>query len=356
MRWWLVSTAVIVAVSGCRNNAQLDAHLELMNAERRALEDELYELEYDYEALAQKLKDTQSDNERLRSELDEPASDFLDLSPGREADASDEMPDLDLSPPKIEPGVPSTRATEPEISYPVSVLGSSRRSPGLIRQPLDTTRPAGGSVSHIYIDPVLTRIHDFDHQPGPDGLAVVIEPRDDSGAFVPSAGAVSVVLLDYAQRRRGPAARVARWDLNVEQTREFLHDSAVRRGIHLELRWPDRPPQQARFRMDIRFTTEDGRQLETRQDISVDAEPGSLVEYITPQPASPTGPRVARGWTPRSARSTNRRVAGGQASPTMQPGPPWSLEQAAGDAIRRNDSNSTAGQRRIARPEWKPYR
>ena len=357
MRWLLVSTAVIVAMLGCRNNAQLDAHLELMNAERRALEDELYELEYDYEVTAKKLEETRRENEKLRSQADESSGDFLDLSPNREEDEAHEIPDLELSPPTIEPGVPSAQATETESSQPRSVLESSRRNPVAIRQPFETARSTSGSVSHIYIDPVLTKVRDFDSRPGHDGITVVIEPRDDTGAFVPQAGAVSVVLLDYSNRGRGHAARVARWELDINQTSQMLYDSEDRRGIHLQLEWPSQPPANGRLRMDVRFTTEDGTQLETRQDIAVAVGPGSLIESDIPQPAAAPDAQAARGWTPRSAeRPRDHGSVAGRPIATPQPGRPWSLEQAAGDAIRHDRSTPTAGQHRIARPEWKPYR
>ena len=357
MRWLLVLTAVAVAMPGCRNNAQLDAHLELMNAERRALEDELYELEYDYEAAVQKLEETRRENERLREKRNESSDDFFDLSPEGQDDSRDEVPDLELSPPMVEPGVPTTPTAESDVPQGNGLRNAFTRPPFALGQRFDS---ASRTVTHIYIDPVLTRGRDFDGRPGLDGITLVIEPRDDSGVFVPQGGAVSVVLLDYANRGSDQAARVARWDLDINQIRPVIFDSEDRKGIHLPLRWPGQPPTHSRLRMDVRFTTEDGRQLETRQDIRLTAEPSSLAKSDGPRPEGEVSQarQAARGWTPRSVK---RVKAGGgvagQPNAAPLPGPPWSLEQAAGDAIRRdmNPTDERAPQR-TARPEWKPYR
>ena len=206
MRWLLVSTAVLVAMLGCRNNAKRAAYLELMNAERRALEDELYELEYDYEATVKKLEESRRENEQLRGQQNESDNDFLDFSPGSDDRPGGGAPEFDLSPPTVEPGVPSTPHDELGNPERNGVRDESVRHPVSVHQRFDSSDSSDRPITHIYIDPGLTKGSDFDRRPGDDGITLVIEPRDDSGAFVPRTGAVSVVLLDYANRDRSDAA------------------------------------------------------------------------------------------------------------------------------------------------------
>ena len=347
MRWLLLSTVISVALLGCRNNAQLDAHLELMNAERRALEDELYELEYDYEKALKKLEKAERESAKLRDQLEGSEGDFRDLGPGGSVQ---ELPDLDLSPPTVEPGQP-TGPSEREGS---GLRNDQRWENSRHRVSLEPR--ARKRVSHLYIDPTRTGIGDFDGQPGGDGITVVIEPRDDSGRFVAQAGDVSVVLLDYAQR--GAAARVARWDVDASQVKKLVSGGG-RGGISLDLPWPNGPPELNRLRLDVRFTAPDGRQIEARQDVQPGTVSRDPATAEPPQERTAGHPRRGGGWTPRAAHRVQdsgseqiREHSVGQID-----GPPWTLENAAGDAIRRETiEDAEPSQRQATRPVWRPYR
>jgi hypothetical protein len=132
----------------------------------------------------------------------------------------------------------------------------------------------------------LTGGADFDGQPGDDGLAVVLEPRNGADQYVPQAGPVSVVVLDPA--RQGDAARVARWDFDLSATRQKLAAASPARGLKFELPWPAAPPANSHLKVFVRYETPDGRRLTTDREV-----------YLAS--ANETRP----GWTPRTGASVS---------------------------------------------------
>ena len=60
-----VCVSLCAAILGCRNNPHVTGHIEILNAEKRALEDQIYSLEYDYERKCAELKDALAEIERL---------------------------------------------------------------------------------------------------------------------------------------------------------------------------------------------------------------------------------------------------------------------------------------------------
>jgi hypothetical protein len=69
----LVAFVCCCALVGCKNDPYLDTHIEMMNAERRALEDQLYDLEYDYERKVRELEAAQAELQALRGGSVEPS-------------------------------------------------------------------------------------------------------------------------------------------------------------------------------------------------------------------------------------------------------------------------------------------
>lgn len=299
MRWIFVVIIGCGALSGCSQKPYLDASLEVMNAERRGLEDRLYDLEYEYEATVEKLENYRIENEELKRQLAGRGSDPEPLPTTPEFDEDDltpriEVPDLGAS------AGPSSEST---VAAPMPMLTSAR---------------ATGEIRRIEIDPRRLSGVDFDEQPGDDGITITIEPRDAGNHLVRTAGPIHVVVLDYALRGEGNRAVVAEWKLTEAEVTRFLQDSPEDQGIQLHLLWPEDPPEHARLRVNVRFTTQDGRRLDTRRDVTVNL-PSQLSNL----------------WTPRAEQPT-ARVVGHTESPAAEVS---SQPPAPAD-----------------RPEWKPYR
>lgn len=252
----------------------MDTYLDMLNAEKRALEDRVYELEYDYE---QALKELEEYRTRKNREGDEHKADASEP-----IDEPDFLPNIEL-PPGLDAGsgesdVPSAAAGTR------SVLGV--RSVGRDIGQRTDSEPLGAElderIDYVYINPRLTGGEDFDQRPGDDGLAVMIEPRNKDGLFVPKPATVTIVLLDPA--KNGDAARYARWEFDQEVAEEVLHTDSLDRGLLFRIPWSGKPPDSERLHLFVRYHTADGRKLEADRLITI----------------RPPG-RVARGWTPRTS-------------------------------------------------------
>ena len=198
------------------------------------------------------------------------------------------MPTIEL-PPGVEEG--KRKKTGSAVMRPASAIVAESAALSARSRPLSEDELAAAIVSAldqrvemIHLNPRVTGRADFDAQPGDDGICVLVEPRNRSGDFVPEPARVSVVLLDPT--KSDDAARVARWDLDAEATRQFLRTDTADRGLLLRLPWQDTPPEPRRLHLFVRYVTADGRKLEADREIDLDS-----------------ADRVAQRWTPRRSPS-----------------------------------------------------
>ncbi len=264
----------------------VDTYLEMLNAEKRALEDRVYELEYDYEqALAEleKLKTREdSEVEPRQADVDE------------RFEEPDFLPEIEL-PPGINDGsegsaVPRPPETATNGGIPISDVGHDRRDADRRLESESSIAEMDERIDYIYINPRLTGGEDFDQQAGDDGVAVMIEPRNEDGVFVPKPAATTIVLLDPA--KEGDAARYARWEFDKEVAEEVLRNESLDRGLLFRVPWSGKPPESDRLHLFVRYHTADGRNLEADRLITI----------------RPPG-RVAQGWTPRTSDASGRDTA-----------------------------------------------
>jgi len=310
--------AVIVLVAwslGCRSDPYRDAYLEMLNAEKRVLEDRLYEAEYNYEqsladleAARRASKDIRKPPSRTRSggserPLTEPESDEPHEAP--------ELPTIEL-PPGVEEGKRKRAASGPTAQRSgAPVVAASAAGPAKSR-PLSQAELAAAIVSAldqrvetIHLNPRLTRGADFDGEIGDDGITVLIEPRNRSGAFVPETGRISIVLLDPS--KTDEAARIARWDFDADAADEFLQTDSLDRGLLLHLPWQGTIPDCKRLHLFVRYLTADGRKLETDRPIeieSVDLVANRWAPRRSPLPESPLGREATVSWVPQGEPAT----------------------------------------------------
>jgi hypothetical protein len=325
MRKLSVSLIVwLLTASGCSQNAHVSSSIELMNAERRALEDQLYELEYQYESVVEELDELHDENASLRNQLGvkSPSRRSAPRSTPRRSDPTDDD-QIDLSPPSVDEGELSI----PQIELPEMGQGAELAPPGQIA--ISTTssirEPIDPRITRLRINSRLTRGVDLDASPGDDGLEIVLEPLNDLGEMVVLPGPIDVVLLDYALRDQGEEARVGRWDLSATDVVRFIQDTPDEDGIRLQLLWPEGPPKHSRLRLDIRYRTLDGRNLDARRDVEVRLNA-----------------QHSRRWTPRA--KADRRVDAVRE--------PVTRDQESAPASPDPEQPSTP----VARPEWKPFR
>jgi hypothetical protein len=284
----------------------MDAYYEMLNSEKRVLEDRLYEAEYNYEQALKEL-------ETLRTSHAEPAATDASEKPtspppsgpefraplrGESAapsKANVEAPEIPDGPPKVE--LPPGFEDDARKPTPSSVIRKAAlRTEAETLKPATPRKPLGDEelaaaviaaldqhVDHIHINPRVTTGIDLDGHPGDDGILAVIEPRNKSGQFLAAPGAVTIALIDPAIQ--GDAGRVGRWDFDQAEAAQFLQQDGSEAGFHFQVPWQGVEPCNERLHLFIRYVTEDGTKIDADREISV-------------RLAS----RVAQGWTPRPER------------------------------------------------------
>ncbi|MFO0905300.1 MAG: hypothetical protein U0939_19995 [Pirellulales bacterium] len=410
----LLAAASAPLFVGCQGGPRVNGYIEQMAAERRALENRVYELEYDLEVVQSELDHERSENDRLRGGDGASGKGSTGLTPrspppprrtpprtsGPAASGARSAPDdALLKPPVIEPGdyegeletpaLPPAGNAPPAKSPPANVpptLGppavrkplpppaappAELKPPAAADEPLDqplnppaevedepAAPPANGrsmlppplaptvAISDAMPDddvsgdersktpsleedavievplaseppeviepesPVAsvkllaepTGGVDLDDKPGDDGVTVAFQLRDERGRLVRLPGPVSVVVLDLAQK--GPAARVARWDLDAEQVARLLPDGPSEEGLVLHMAWPGDPPKREQLQLHIRYITPEGRKLEDHRDIAIRL-PGQRVSDSRPGRSEVI---QAGGWRPKSPSDARSAV------------------------------------------------
>jgi hypothetical protein len=359
-----LAAMLCLAAGGCRRDPYKDAYLDVVYSQQRALEDKLNNLDYEHAIAVEELAEARAKNDELREELGRPGSRRTPASrPSRGTDSPRDTDEGDDSPPALtppmiergEPFEPASRRSRQRAMTTSTGGGSDLNKP--------PTAPANSRVTHIVLNPYRTQGHDFDGQPGDDGIALSFEPRNALDQFVPSAGPVSIVVVDP---EAGEAGRIARWDFTAEEIAERLAasgDESPSGGIDFKLPWPKDPPTRAQLRVFVRYTGESDERFETNRAIFLNL-PGQFSHRWTPKSARPmqegavdVGDVADRPAAPRSMAPAKERLAR-----TPEIDPPTGAEEGTGDSERGPEpqppakplANSPA--KPLERPQWKPFR
>lgn len=223
-----------------------------------------------------------------------------------------EEPEIDMGSPRKSTGSKSTKPTPATRPTPSAVpesegTGSEPGSePELIPPPEKASRQSAADeemasvnpdrladVEEIYINSILTKVSNLDDIPGNDGLLLVLEPRDDKGRYVPSAGAIAVELRD--PRRTGERARIAAWEMDSHQTGQYLRRPKQGRGIYLPLRFSSPITKFGRLQLVVRYTTSDDRELEATHDLVIDRATAARDPWFPRSEQRPAGVAEDRG-------------------------------------------------------------
>lgn len=266
----ILGMMVPVLISGCHHQARNDAYIELMGAQRRALEDRIYDLEFDYEEATAKLETLQRKNQQLRQQLDGSTNGSIpgvEIDPGKATDGAKENQGSPSGIPriKINPGTPTDKP--PKDSLEKTGAGQNFELLPAPGESATRSQPSATStqISHIVVNPDQTGITSFGGQNNSDGLVVSLETRDRYDRYVDQPGTIIIVVLDSTQT--GQAARVAHWEIPQSNVEEILNTTSGTSGITLELEWPEEPPKSSDLVLFVRYQTADGRKYETHAKI-----------------------------------------------------------------------------------------
>ncbi|MBN1912535.1 MAG: hypothetical protein JW818_22635 [Pirellulales bacterium] len=281
---WIAIALACLLGPGCqhhRNTAALEQELRLY-------EDRIYQLQDCLQRTQTALEESRRENAAMQAQpfhsppsetpstarpkkLEPPLPEDFHLdNPGQEGFKSNlpdslKVPDPGISPPSdTGPELPDDRTDTPpattDPNSPAPGWNPSTKPPGT-----DPTSDSG-QPEEISLGEVVAAARDASGQMTPgEGLTMVVQPRDASGRLIAVEGPVSAVLIDPSVT--GPAARVARWDFPAEEVARGLRRSGPSPGFLLSMPWPEGPPQSTDLHLHIRYTTPDGRRLETDRSI-----------------------------------------------------------------------------------------
>lgn len=154
----------------------------------------------------------------------------------------------------------------------------------------------GPGVRQITLNQQFTGVWRRSASPTPEGLSILVEPRDADGRLVNTPGEISVVAIDPSQQ--GDVARVARWDFTAQQAADHYRETRDGKGLHFELTWPKGAPSASRLSVYVRYVTGDGRKLVAEQS----------VELVASQPVRDKPPASGK-WSRSPKKSTQAKPA-----------------------------------------------
>jgi hypothetical protein len=170
-----------------------------------------------------------------------------------------------LLPASTVPGVnpsgvnPSGNATPVIQSSAVQALearGKSGRVP---------TKPTDSRVREIDWHPTMCRAQNSDGKPGDDGLYLVLIPRNTAGQFVPSLGALTLVVEETLAD--GSVARIGRYEFPEAELKDYLEPVGSAPGLHIPIRWTEQRPAGTSVEVYAKLTMPDGSTMVNRRTI-----------------------------------------------------------------------------------------
>lgn len=257
----------------------------------------------------------------------------------REKPSSPSSPEINID----VPGAPSDRSSNRDEGPALDGAAdrvSSRSATGATAASLAVSavpfNPSGDSrrVDSIQLDRMLTGGISTGDRSGDQGLLVVVEPRDQTGRLIDAPAEVSVAVLDPAFQ--GDAARVGRWDFTPAETASLFRRTGTGGAMHLAMAWPQEPPKHNKLHVFVRYTTADGRRIETNQPIEIALPGDEPARWTTAEPSRiddsiPDRNPAPRAWPRDEVR--DRRDADSptymatRTSETKPERPAWSPER-----------------------------
>jgi hypothetical protein len=356
----LICGAICGCLAGCRSK---DPSVDLLEGELRWMEDQLYMIE---DELALKCDELSRCRQTLcadcvasspgTTEASEPASLFPLLNkrrqkpktsrptPGKSLDSRRRAP-----PATGDEGDELDDLSEPVIELPTleSPAESSGEEPAALPAlDFDTGRyepVTDQEVTHIVVSGHLDEGLRRNNPSYPEGILVIVQPRNTDGQFIDKSAPVSVVLLDSGTQ--GEEARLARWDLDAVETGKTMRATKTLPGMHLQLPWPDKVPKYTEdMRVFVRYTTESGEVVESDDWVS-SKPPAAVAGHWMPIDRTETVPASHLADADDDGPATSQ-----EAEWTTQP---MTEERPSASSDIESSVNISE---RPQPPSWRPYR
>ena len=170
-----------------------------------------------------------------------------------------------LLPASTVPGVNPSGVNLSGIATPVIQSSAvqaleARGKPGRI-----PTKPTDSRVREIDWHPTMCRAQNSDGKPGDDGLYLVLIPRNTAGQFVPSLGALTLVVEETLAD--GSVARIGRYEFPEAELKDYLEPVGSAPGLHIPIRWAEQRPAGTSVEVYAKLTMPDGSTMVNRRTI-----------------------------------------------------------------------------------------
>ena len=235
MRLWLLGMMIIsiLSFSGCRNNPRVTRELEQMGSQRRALEDQIYDLQYEYDKKAVEASRLQQENASLRAELEQVKSASIEAETGVGGPA---LIDLSVGEQhaRIEP------QKQIESIHPVSHAAFT-----------DKPQRSTSDVQSLEINKLRSVFRDADSNGLIDTIVLHITPQNQAGDYIPHADYVDVVI----RHNDATGKLVAQWKIAQRQVKRIMETSIYKQTIPLELKLSGELEDTVSLFVDVRYGT-----------------------------------------------------------------------------------------------------
>ena len=243
MRPWAISLLVItfLITSGCANNPRVRREIDQMGSQRRALEDQIYDLQYEYDKKADEDARLKQQVTLLEQQLDQRSEKDQEIE--SESNIGPALIDLSSGevPRRIAPNIREVSghplANEESIS-PVNHIASGK-------QP----SPFSKLVQSVEINQLRTVMRDADGNRLTDTVVLHITPRNAEGEFVAVADAVDVVIRE----KDATGHLLGQWKVAQSELHRILTKSIYRTTIPIELDLVQELDPSAELFLDVRF-------------------------------------------------------------------------------------------------------
>jgi hypothetical protein len=170
-----------------------------------------------------------------------------------------------LLPASTAPGVGPSGVNPSGIATPVIQTSAvqaleARGKPGGV-----PTKPTDSRVREIDWHPTMCRAQNSDGKPGDDGLYLVLIPRNTAGQFVPSLGALTLVVEETLAD--GSVARIGRYEFSEAELKDYLEPVGSAPGLHIPIRWTEQRPAGTSVEVYAKLTMPDGSTMVNRRTI-----------------------------------------------------------------------------------------
>ena len=127
------------------------------------------------------------------------------------------------------------------------------------------SKPVDSRVREIDWHPTMCRAQNSDGKPGDDGLYLVLVPRNSAGQFVPSVGALTLVVEETLAD--GSVARIGRYEFSEAELKDHLEPVGSAPGLHIPIRWTEQKPISTSVEVYAKLTMPDGTTMVNRRTI-----------------------------------------------------------------------------------------